>query len=254
MFPRRPIVATLAGGIRLYFDLRDFIGKYNYYFFDLVESNMVRVLQRQLPVGGVFLDIGANIGIYSLIAANIVGEQGKVYSFEPSPREFGRLIENVKLNSVHNIECINVAVGANSGTSTLFVNPLITSTNYVVPPPDILSGSGENTVEVQRLSIDEFVEEKQIDRVHCIKIDVEGYENYVLEGMAGTVARDRPICIVELCSGHLKRYSADGRHLRTFFDQRNYVAYLISKKNMVEWPATIDLSSNGYYNVAFIPR
>ena len=83
------------------------------------EKNEIDYIEKNLNNGDIFVDIGANIGLFSLIASQLVGEKGKVISFEPSPITFNRLQENINLNNFSNIEIVNKGISDNVGNLSI---------------------------------------------------------------------------------------------------------------------------------------
>lgn len=146
---------------------------------DAYEPETTRLFQTLIKPGMTFIDVGAHVGYYSLLAARQVGEEGQVYSFEPEPVNFSLLVKNVELNEYRNISTISQAVSNNKGFSTLFVSALDSGRNSVFH-----HGLPENgSVRVATTTLDAFLEEKGWPKVDLIKIDVEGAELDVLAGM-----------------------------------------------------------------------
>ena len=145
-----------------------------------------------LPEGGCFLDCGANIGIYTLRAAEIVGPKGHVLSFEPAAESFTRLQAHVMQNKLSQVTCFQQALSDRAGSATLYHGgggPNAYS---------LLNSAGANTQEiVSTTTIDAIAEQRDLDRVDVIKLDVEGAEPAALEGARTTISRFRPIVIFE---------------------------------------------------------
>ena len=119
-----------------------------------------------------FIDVGSNIGTITLGASPIIGSNGKIYSIEPHPRAFNFLKGNIELNHFNNIEMFNVALGNSSG-NILFSDKKSDDQNNV-----IMTGTGIN---VPIIRLDELIKSTNIA---LLKIDVEGYEKFVLTGTA----------------------------------------------------------------------
>lgn len=118
----------------------------------------------------IMIDVGANIGIMTLGASLIVGSEGKIYSIEPHPKTFNFLKGNIALNRFTNIEIFNVALGISSG-NILFSNKKSDDQNAVI--------MNENGISVPIRRLDELIDSTNIA---LLKIDVEGYEKFVLTG------------------------------------------------------------------------
>lgn len=154
-------------------------------------------LKRFLKPGDIFVDIGANIGLYTVLAGRYVGERGHVYAFEPCAKTYQRLLANVKLNKLANVSCCQTALSDHSGCLDLTVSlDGFDACNSFSQP---VFGEQFASERVATIAWDEFAgEHSLVGRVAMMKIDVEGWETYVVEGGARTLARDdAPILQVE---------------------------------------------------------
>jgi FkbM family methyltransferase len=164
------------------------------------------------------IDVGANIGYLTLqFAARC--RSGRVYAFEPDSDTFSKLKQNVGLNEFNNIELFHTALGAFHSKAQLFKlyesNP---GANRILSHnPD--SSVGSETVEIQAL--DSF--ESRLEIVHLIKIDVEGFELFVLQGAARIINRFRPILFVELIDINLEQQGCRGRQVIDWLKAIDYI-------------------------------
>jgi FkbM family methyltransferase len=157
------------------------------------EPHVTALFRRLLSAGDVCIDVGANIGYFTLLAARLVGPSGHVYAFEPGPRAYPALRANLELNGATNVTVIEAAAGEAEGEALLSA-----------PAPGNLasaslrrSGPGSTVVPVRR--IDSAVRADDLARVRLVKIDVEGYEIEVLKGLEGLFeAGARPAIVVEV--------------------------------------------------------
>ncbi|MGH9731840.1 MAG: FkbM family methyltransferase [Candidatus Acidiferrales bacterium] len=138
--------------------------------------------QNALGLGHVVYDIGAHVGFYTLLASTGVGTVGRVYSFEPLPRNLAYLRRHIALNHAENCEVIDTAAAATNG-STRFDSSR---------PPSMGWLSEDGNLEVKTVSIDSLAE-RQILSPNIMKIDVEGAELAVLQGGVQTIDECRPI-------------------------------------------------------------
>src|SRR5439155_15680161 len=145
--------------------------------------------------GGVSVDIGANIGLHTVLMSDLTGPAGKVFAFEPEAGNFRLLKHNLNRNGSTNVTAIQAAVGGRNGTGHLAVNPLNFGDHRVAHG----SPTGRAEVEVPITTIDESLRSLPHGVVKLIKIDVQGYEWHVIQGMAETL-RSNPdaILIVEI--------------------------------------------------------
>jgi FkbM family methyltransferase len=165
------------------------------------EPASLLAMKRILPEGGVFIDVGANVGLYSMLASRWVGPGGRVFCLEPSEREFQRLLAHLKLNRLENVVAIRQAVVERCGPVDLRVAEYphaghnTTSEQFVYG--DVAASHSER---VEGTTLDHVLHEARIDRVDLVKIDVEGGEHSVLAGATRLLRDLRPSWIVELSS------------------------------------------------------
>jgi FkbM family methyltransferase len=141
------------------------------------------------------VDIGANIGYYSLMAAQLVGEEGRVFAFEPDPKNFELLSRNLELNGYRNVVAVQKAVSNTSGIVTLYID----ETNFgnrSFGEKNIVNDGG--AVETQTVSFDEFYEsEMHGARIDVLKIDAQGAEGLIFEGARKTLTNQTPRIFME---------------------------------------------------------
>lgn len=150
-----------------------------------------------LRPGDVFVDIGANIGLFTLIAAKRVGKTGQVYAFEPSSKTFQRLLANVELNHLTNVSCQQVALS--DSTTQLDMNVSLDGFDAWNSFARPIAGNSFTNEVVTCITWDSFAEQRcLIGRVTMMKIDVEGWESCVLSGGYKILSRsDAPILQIE---------------------------------------------------------
>lgn len=157
------------------------------------------VVLRLLRPGMTVLDIGAHHGYYTLLASCRVGKSGRVFAFEPSPRERRKLRWHLRWNHCSNVEVVEMALGARAGEAELFlVAGRETGCNSLRPPA--VRGTPKK-LGVPIGTLDGFVSRQEIERVDFLKLDVEGAELSVVEGGQELLSRPpRPIALVEISS------------------------------------------------------
>jgi FkbM family methyltransferase len=155
---------------------------------------------RHLGRGGVFYDIGANLGFFALLGAHLVGlDEGRVYAFEAAPDNAEAIRVNAALNAIANVEVLAVAVSDHAGSGRLQVvddqswSKLI---DYGEHP------FTEQVIDVELVAIDDLIASGRLPAPDVVKIDVEGAELAVLGGMRETIERHRPAIICELHDTH----------------------------------------------------
>lgn len=155
------------------------------------------VLEKFLKKGDTFIDVGANQGEYSLWAARKVGEKGKVIAFEPMRQLFDQLTENIRLNESFQktITPIKLGLSDKKGEVTLFASEDSnegTNTIYNTDKFSIELG------KIQLDTLDEQLDDLNINTVNFLKVDVEGAELQVLKGALNTLKNNRPILLLEI--------------------------------------------------------
>jgi FkbM family methyltransferase len=151
-----------------------------------------RIIQKMLPRGGTFLDVGANIGLYSLWAASHVGATGQVIAIEAEPANFGSLEQNVALNGYSNIRPIHVGVSDKKETLRLRLNPTGNSGGHSFVP-DAHPGPGTVEIEVQCEPLAAVLESAGVMGIEFMKIDIEGFEQRVLGKFFADTAPSSPL-------------------------------------------------------------
>ncbi len=155
--------------------------------FELFETKLVQELVKS---GDVVLDVGANIGYYTLQFAKLVGPTGHVYAFEPDPDNFKLLCKNIGMNGYSNVTAIQKAVSNRSSTIKLYRNTENHGDHRIYN-----SGEGRATVEVETISLDEYV--AKIDRqIDLIKFDIQGAEAIAFQGMKQLLQENRSLKII----------------------------------------------------------
>ena len=150
--------------------------------FGVYEKAETRFFQSACRDGMTFLDVGANLGYYTALAARAVGPNGRVLAVEPDPDSFGYLEQTIAANAVGNVEAFPVA--ASDAPATL---PLYISTDNRGDNRLYASGEDRPQVEVAARPLDALLRENKIDTVDLIKIDVQGYEPKVISGLRETI-------------------------------------------------------------------
>ena len=215
----------------------------NYFPADYEHENF-DFLKQHVSAGDHVLDIGAHIGLFSVIAAQLAGNKGKVYAFEPASGTNELLKQTISINHLQNvIEPYREAMGATSGKTTFYVSDVKgDNSNSLVSYKD---DRELFAMDVNMFSIDDFVKNKNLVSLAFIKIDVEGAEYDALCGAVTTFKNYRPACIVAI---HPEPIAAKGDSLDKIYDLiagSNYHIYyqnkIISKETFCNNRELIDL-------------
>ena len=160
------------------------------------EAETTRLFRSILKEGNVVVDLGANIGYYSLMASRKVGAGGRVYSFEPEPTNFRFFRKNIDLNGYANITPVNKAVSERNGTTQLFICEYDTG-HHTINRFDGIAAyqkhrvqEGKTAVDIETVTLDDFLRDKE-RAVDVMKVDVEGAEVLAFRGM-DRVLRESP--------------------------------------------------------------
>jgi FkbM family methyltransferase len=167
-------------------------GKFIFAFREHYEPELV-FLEKILSPGNVFVDAGANFGIYTLVASKLVGETGRVVAIEPTAQSFAMLSQNIALNGLTNTLTLPIALSERTGRAWLYHGPDPVRNSLGKEP----SWAGE-AEEVLTESLDGVLRKASIEHVDVVKIDVEGAEELVLRGARNTLKTMRPIIIFEI--------------------------------------------------------
>lgn len=186
------------------------------------ENNLVELLNKVLKKGDCFLDIGANIGYFSLIAANIVQNEGVVYSFEASDKTFQKLERNIELNRINNLKLFNFAVSNKEESLTFNIQK---DGNSGMSSFRKLDGYKAESITINAKPIDYFLNE--MSKIKLIKMDIEGAEGMVIEGMQNLINRDRPFITLELVDKYLIQLGYSAQNIIEKLKQLNYQIYFL---------------------------
>ncbi|HEX2267748.1 MAG TPA: FkbM family methyltransferase, partial [Actinomycetota bacterium] len=178
---------------------------------DDYETFELDVFEQVVRPGMVVLDVGANFGIYSVIAGARVGSTGRVFAFEPVPENVQYLRTNIDLNGLGNVEIVPEAVGSETGRMRIFLSPDSIGSHSASPTNvrGTLSGqrSTQGHVDVPVTTIDDFVAARSVVP-DVIKMDIEGYEAFAVSGAASTL-HGRPTLFMEFSASLLERCGSD---------------------------------------------
>jgi FkbM family methyltransferase len=162
------------------------------------ESHVAKAIKRNLKAGDVFLDLGANIGFFTLLAASIVQESGKVISVEPNIQNVQLLYASILENQFNNIKVFPFA----ASNCSQILNLTSFGSNGLVRRPEVFQ---PNSQFIQSVIIDDLLENET--KISLVKIDIEGYEPLALRGMDKTIRKFYPVIISEFNPWHIERGS-----------------------------------------------
>ena len=222
-------VAITSFGAKLACNLNDVVSRC-IFLFGIWEPNTTNVILKTLKNGDVFVDVGANIGYYTLLASKQVGSTGRVVSIEALPEVFKHLESNVAANFCHNVRLVNVAVADEMGEIPIYGSPssnrgMSSIINYKDWPVEAF---------VSAAPLDKILSAEEMKRLCIIKIDIEGAEAPVLSRIVDTLELYNPNMqiLVELSPGIAGKSASDvfRKLISAGFD-----AYLIENEYDINW-------------------
>ncbi|MBC8512316.1 MAG: FkbM family methyltransferase [Dehalococcoidia bacterium] len=217
----------------------------------LWERNTVAVVKRLLKPGWTVLDIGAHVGYYSTLFAGIVGETGRVFAFEPHPKTYETLCQNVV--RFNNIVLVQKSVTDKEGKATLYSPALYSGSSSLsnayaqsIEESYVSGGPSVQHVDaytVDTVAMDSFLEDAGVSRVDFIKLDVEGTEVSALRGMRNTLSSEKLALVVEFSPIALRAAAIDPRELWDFLRGHGFDIMCIEKSGTLTPLMDIDLVS-----------
>lgn len=176
--------------LKIYINTSSFI-EWEIFFTGYYEPHIVRLIKKYLKKDDVFVDVGANIGCHTLIAAKICK---KVIAIEPEPLVRKRLIENIKLNNLNNIEVYDYAISDYVGEA-IFFRYKEENANKGASSLSHKNGLEDKGLKVKVITLDELL--KNEPRIDFIKIDVEGHSKEVVFGAKNIIKKFNPLVLYE---------------------------------------------------------
>ncbi len=179
--------------------------------------------------GHVCLDVGANIGVYSNVLARLSGSGEQVHAFEPVDHVRAKLLENARLNAHSTMHVNSFALGANAGALEMYQvkSGLFRGGTSTFVRNENVDAMGEEAFEkrvVEVRTLDAYVQNAALPRVDFIKIDVEGFELFVLQGAGQTLERFRPVVLIEYDQTRHGR-QGHGEALHSLLASRGYRSF-----------------------------
>jgi len=189
-------------GSKMYINLRDPSPSMRktfqaYVLRQIHEETTTALFKKMVKPQDTVLDLGANIGYFTLLAARLVGKSGKVFSFEPEPTNFNYLKKNIEINGYGNVTAENKAVSNTNGKTKLFICSY-DSGHHTINQYDGIEAysrgkpSEKNFIEIDTVILDEFLKDKT-EKVNIVKIDIEGAETLAISGMRSILKNNAKI-------------------------------------------------------------
>ena len=188
------------------------------------DPGVQRFIGRNLAPGSTFVDVGANIGTYTVLASAVVGPSGKVVAIEPHPVIFKYLQRNVAANELQNVFAMEVAVGAKRQIALMQYSKKNPGETHVT------SQFHAETTKVPMARLDDVLSGLGILTVDYLKIDVEGYELSVLHGAKRVIDASRNIIIqIELVDAYAERYGHSTADIAEFLLSMAFIPHMVDR-------------------------
>jgi FkbM family methyltransferase len=197
------------------------------------EPEVRKVLCACTHQGSCVVDVGANIGWYSVILSVISGKSGRVIAFEPVPETRKVLEHNVYLNNVQSsVDVVACGLSSFAGKAKLFLPEF--SGHPAASLRDLHPNESSVKISIELSTLDEEIERKQIDRVDLIKCDVEGAELLVLTGGKMTIKKHHPIVLLEMLRKWSARFGYHPNDIIEWMSSYGYRCYVIAKSGLAQ--------------------
>lgn len=190
------------------------------------ETEISKLIRTSLKPGYVALDIGANIGLQSIRMSQCCGDDGKVYAFEPLTYIREKFSKNVALNHCSNVTLLPFALSDKNDSAEVKINESIWNQGtFNLNQPD----SGNTAQQITIKIADQIPEIENLNKLHLIKIDVEGFEYHVLRGLKQTLQKHKPRIIFEYDSNYWLKMGQQITDCYHFLTGLDYVLYQITQ-------------------------
>lgn len=190
------------------------------------EQTILEALRLYLRAGDTFLDVGANIGYFTLVGSYLVGEKGKVFAFEPSIRVLDQLIAHTRMNQCSNVTIVPAGISDSGGLAQLnWSSPGNLGASTMRETVDAI---GSETMIV--MTLDEIAEALALVP-NLIKIDIEGAELMALKGMRAILDKHGPIVICELVENFLADFGNSVREVFDWMERLGYAGYILEARD-----------------------
>jgi FkbM family methyltransferase len=216
------------------------------FWYGCYEKELGDLLKKMLRPNDVFIDIGANIGYFSLLSAT-VSPSVKVISFEPVKDLFQKMNENLSINGSKNIVAINAAIGEMNEQRELYLSTPDNLGMSSFHQPENYSGRKE---KVEVIAFDDWFKTSGLTKIDLIKLDVEGSELAALKGMNAVLEKQKPALIVEINPQTLSLFGVKPLNIYNYLNQFSFDGFLISENGRLEHLNSYEV--NQTINVLFI--
>ena len=223
-----------TNGFAMYLDRHDMVISPILLRDKIWEPFETEVFMREVKYGDVVLDIGANMGYYTLLASKIIGNNAKIYAFEPDPGNFSLLKKNMKANNIKNVVLEQKAVSNETGKIKLYSCSDNKGDHRIYDSHD-----GRRALDIRAVSMDDYFKDYK-GVINFIKMDIQGAEIGALQGMQALLAKNKPLkMITEYWPNGLRRFGADHEGYLKMILACGFEMFEISEENKTLESTTI---------------
>ncbi len=198
------------------------------------ELTEIKFLKQIIKNGDTVLDLGANIGVYTLIFAKLVGKSGHVFAFEPDPTNFEILSKNVKENKHENVTLVQKAVSEKNDKIKLFVSKRNHASHRIFD-----SEEKRNSIEVDVITLDTYFK-KIKNPINFIKMDVEGVEGATLLGASNIIKNSKDLVIMmEYFPKWIRKYGMNPEEILDSLIEKKFKLFNINQKEKKIFPINL---------------
>lgn len=223
-----PKVVRLRSGGLIQFENVDHLQLILYYF-GVFEPHCIKYLRLYARAGGTVVDVGANIGFFTIESSLAVGAGGRVIAIEAAPPHISALHANLRLNDIKNVEVIESGVGEENCSANLTLPVGSNLGMFTVGKVE-----GRTSYQINLRTLDDLLLEHDVGPVDLIKMDIEGSEFRALKGARKTLEKYRPTLIIELNGTALESCGSSVDQVVALLGDLNYVGRRISGTKLVK--------------------
>jgi len=190
---------------------------------------------KNIKNGNVVVDLGANIGYYTLIFARLVGKEGKVFAFEPEPSNFNLLKKNLEINGYKNVVLVNKAVSNKTRKTRLYIHEESSSGHVIFD-----TRMNRESIEIDSVRLDDYFDDYN-GKINFVKIDVEGAELGVIKGMSSILQKMDDIKIMtEFFPYALKKCGTEPEEYIRLLEEFDFKVNYLDKKQRKMFPVELN--------------
>lgn len=211
--------------------------------FKIHEPLTTELIKNIVKEGMNCIDLGSNLGYYTLLESKLVGDSGKVFAFEPSPVTYEHFKKNLEINKITNVNHFNIALGDTNGKIKFLISKM---SNWCRVVDDSIK-TLDNIIDVPMFTLDKFVTEHKLKKIDFIRMDIEGYESKAYSGMTEIIKKFKPDFYMEIhpvfmgvekTIEFLKKLKKDGYEIKSFSHRITDTPWIYEKNDILE--TTID--------------